>query len=397
MRLITLLSVVAVLLVAAGCDQKAAPPKPLEARTFVLITRWGSADVEAGAKNVADAATTLKVVQTRDAKAQVDELERIAGSGGVDGIAIDCVVAPEVSRAIAKCVQAGIPVVTYNSDCPGAERTGLRTSEQAASDPGRHCFVGTQLAEVGRLMAGALLQELGDVRGVVAIVSAPTDEDPNLKVIEDAVTAYLQNVPDLTLREPVRPALKADAVTAAIKGVLQQESSVRGWIILNSAAAPDATAAPLDGLASAAVVMLGVSDAAFATVAPDKVDVLVLLPFVEYGEAAVQILTGVTRHHLNYPDEVYIGPDVARITNVEALQKHRARMRDGGISAQVAPSGGPKPNQPAPGPAEPAPPPAEPPAQPEEPAPQPESPATGTPEKTNDGEAQPDDADASDE
>jgi len=371
MRLMTLVSVVAVSLIGAGCEQKAAPPKPLEAKTFVLITRWGPADVEKGARGAADSATAINVVQTRDAKTQVDELTRIATAGDVHGVAIDCVAAPEVAAAVRQCVKAGVPVVTYNGDCPGANRAGVRQPAEIAADPGRHSFVGTRLEEVARLMGAQLLKQFADVRGVVAIVSAPTDEYPNLKVIEDAVTAYLKDVPDLTVRAPVRPATQPDAVAAAIKGVLQQESSVRGWIILNPAAAPDATAAPLDSLSNAVVVMLGVSDTVLGAVTPEKVDVLVSLPVMAYGSAAIQMLTGIVRHHRNYADETYVGPDIVTISNVEAVQKRRSRMRAGEISAEVVPSGGPKPGQTTPG----AEPPAEPAPAPVEPVPAPEPPA----------------------
>ena len=351
MRFLSLVSIVA-LSVLGGCGQDETPA-PVETKTFVVIANVASGDVEQGAKLAAKAAesaykhsrtsVTVKVLGT--GAAQVKELEGLATSGGVDGIAIDAVALPEVSAAIAKCVQARIPVVTYNSDCLATERTGLESAEAAKADPGRHCYIGTPLEDVGTLLAHRLLSQLGDAKGVVAVISGP--EHPNLSVIEEAIKAYLKDTPDVTLRETVRPAVEPGAVATAIKGVLQQESNVRGWIILNPAAVPDAAAAPLDGLGGAEVVMLGFDERAMDAVGPDKVDVLVALPFVKYGSAAVEALNGMTRKHRNYPNVVRIGPDIVTIDNLERVKASRRKIRNGQMSVIVVPSGGVKPNQPS--------------------------------------------------
>lgn len=363
MRLLALVSVVILAVVGSGCEQKAAPPKPPAAKTFVLITNFAAPEVQAGADVAAKEAgnVTIDVKPALSAAAQVNELDRIAASRAADGVAIDCVADPEVSKAIAKCVMAGIPVVTYNSDCPGAVRTGLETPEQVKADPGRHTFIGTSPQDVGRILGRELAETMGDSKGVVAIISGP--ENPTLTLIEQSAGDYLRRVPGVTVREPVRPAYEPDKVAAAVKDVLRQEPNARGWLILNPAAVPDAAAQPLEGLASSAVVMLSVRDSDLDAVRADRVDVLVVMPFMEYGCAAVNVLAGITRDHSNFPDVWHIGPLVADRNNVDAVKDLRKRAHAGGLAGMVAPRGGAKPNQPQETIEEPAPPVKEPPVE----------------------------------
>jgi ABC-type sugar transport system substrate-binding protein len=341
------------MLVSVGCREDSAPPraKP-DAKRFVFLTTLGSAvaaaDVEAGARGALEgelkAATQIEVLRAVDAAAQAEQLNRIAAARDVDGLAVDAVAAPEVSAAVARCAEAGIPVVTFNSDClPAAP---LDRAEDGRKPPaaGRRSFIGVPLRQVGNLIAGRLLERLGDLRGVVAVVSAP--EHPNLTVIERGIKDYLAGVPDLTLRDPVRPAPDPNAVAAAIRGIVREESGVRGWIILNPWAVPDAAATPLERLADAEIIMLGVSDVALDAVGPDVVDVLVSLPFAEYGSAAVQMLSGIVREGHRYPDVCPIGPTVVTLNNVEAVKERRRKFRSGESRAAVVPTNGFRPSRP---------------------------------------------------
>lgn len=347
MRVLALVGLVALMVVGVGCQQQAEAPKPPKARTFALITMVESELVATGAKQAKERGTTLQLSEARTAAEQVKLLNEIAAAKTVDGVAIDCVASAEVSAAVAKCVQAGIPVVTYNGDCLGAERTGLESKTQKAADPGRHSFVGTRLEEVGRIIGYQVFVRLRDNAGgggVVAVISGP--DAPNQALIEKGIKDYLDGMPDITLRDPVRPDVKPDAVAQAVRTVQQQESNVAAWIILNPAAVPDAEAAPLAGLGDQEVVMLSSHKAAFDVVGPEKVDVLVSLPFAEYGSAVVQILDGVTRRLALYPNTVHFGPAVVTIDKLEDAKKHRQRILSGEAKATVIPTGGFKPNQP---------------------------------------------------
>jgi simple sugar transport system substrate-binding protein/ribose transport system substrate-binding protein len=345
MRCVALVCAVIVTALGAGCQEQPKPAAPPAQKTFVVITDVDSSDVERGANAAKDVHTTVRVVRAGEAQAQVAELDRLATGRGVDGVAIDCVAVPEVSQAIARCVQAGIPVVTYNSDCPGAARRPLETPAQMTQDPGRHSFIGTDLADLGRIMAYQCLRGMGDAKGVVAVVSGP--EHPNLKRIEDAIKEYLRGMAGVTLMDPVRPAVEPAAVTRAVEEVLRQEPNVRGWILINPAAVPDAAAAPIAKIADAFVVMLGLGEAALPAVGPEKVDVLVFVPFTEYGAAAVKVLAGITRDHEYYPNVIQLGPKIVTIDNLEAVTNLLKQEAAGDVPVAVIPSGGGKPNQPS--------------------------------------------------
>jgi outer membrane biosynthesis protein TonB len=147
-------------------------------------------------------------------------------------------------------------------------------------------------------------------------------------------------------------------------------------LILNPAAVPDMAAAPLAKLGQAEVVMFGFHEAALLAVGPEKVDLLVYVPFVEYGAAAVKVLDGITRRHENYPNEVMLPVTAVTLDNLEKVNSARKKMLAGNVSAViVVPSGGAKPNQPVPAEAEQPKPAVSPPVQPSPPAPEQPKPA----------------------
>lgn len=334
---------------AAGCGEQAATDaqsKPPEPKRFAVIARWAKSTVEAGAEAAAEKLPgdiTVTVVQKGAADEQVAELKRLASAGGVDGIAIDCVSSPEVTAAISEVRAAGIPVVTYNSDAPGADPTNLMTTGDVP-EMARNSYVGCSLDEMGRMMGTALFQEMGGVRGTIAVIGAPADQFPNLKIVEDAARAVLDGVPDVNLLETVRPNVAPDEVASAMQQIRGQYQGIRAWLILNPAAAPDATAAPLGDATNSIVVMLGLTEGALAAVAPDKVDILVAPPMVEYGAAVIEMLTGITRKFNNYPDTYYIGAVVVDVNSAETIRDYFRKFADAksAMMAHVPPAGAPR-------------------------------------------------------
>jgi simple sugar transport system substrate-binding protein/ribose transport system substrate-binding protein len=331
-------------IVASGCGKEEAPAKP-EVRRFVIITNAATDEVskgaELGAKAVnqamPDAKVDVEIKRAGTAEAQVAELQRIASSGGADGVAIDAVPVPEVSSAIAQVTAAGIPVVTFNSDAAGARRDLLEPPARDQAAPGRQSFVGTSLDQLGAIIGSTLLEQLGDLRGPVAVVSAP--QDPTLTVLETAVADYLKDVPNLTLMEPIRPAMEPGAVTEAINTLVRTEANLRGLVVLNPAAAPNAEAAPLAQVERAEVVMLAFSDTPFDAIASDRVDAVVMIPFVEYGSAAVQMLSGMTLRWQHYPDVVSIGPAVVTINTLDRAKARLKAIEEGEAAVVVVPRG----------------------------------------------------------
>ncbi|MEO1226884.1 MAG: substrate-binding domain-containing protein, partial [Pseudomonadota bacterium] len=88
-----------------------------------------------------------------DADAQISEIETLMDT--MDGLAISSVSTDALAPLINRVIEAGIPVVTYNTDNPESERL---------------VFAGQDLVQSGR-EAGALMGSVLDENGVVIITT----------------------------------------------------------------------------------------------------------------------------------------------------------------------------------------------------------------------------------
>lgn len=141
-----------------------APPSSAEgdrSLRFAVIPKQKDNPVFSYARGAAEAAAAeLGVEVLWDAPEQSDEaaqariLEAFI-SQEVDGIAVSCINAELMKRAIDKAVEAGIPVVTWDSDSPTSRRTA---------------FYGIDDYGTGRLLAEELLALLPE-GGTVALLS----------------------------------------------------------------------------------------------------------------------------------------------------------------------------------------------------------------------------------
>lgn len=331
MRLLALLAGVTLVVAAVGCSESAEKPKPVKPVKILVITRAGTADVTAGAK--ATAATlkdvTVEFREPKTSSEQATALHFEAAAKDVQGVAIDCAAADnEVCQAIAACAKAGLPVVTFNEDCP---------------DSGRHSFVGENPALAGRLMAGELVQQMsakGSGAGLVAIISA---EGPQYKAMEDGALSLLKTARDVSVMEPVRVAENPADVTAAINDLVGKEKNLRGWIILNPAALPNKEAAPLEKLKGAAVVALAPNDDLFDVVTPEKVSVLFVPQYIPMGSAVVQMLVGIVRDRQQYPDVIHMGPVAVTMADIDTAKKRLEKIKSGAAVTEIFAGGTGKP------------------------------------------------------
>ncbi len=401
MRLLALVAGLAFVVASVGCSEAVEKPKPPAPVKILIITRLAAADVTAGATATAAKFpdVTVEFREAKDAAAQVAALKSVAAAKNVQGLAIDCVAAPEVCQAIADCVKAGVPVVTFNGDCPGCSRLGNEKPDVAATDCGRHSFVGENPALVGRLMAGELVQLLsnkGSGSGLVAIISA---DGPDYKLMEDGALAFLKTVPQINIKDPIRVAEKPADVTAAINDLAGKEENLRGCLILNPAALSDKDAAPIAKISKASVVALAPNDDNFDFVAPDKVGCLFVPQYIPMGSAVVQMLVGIARDKKSYDDVIHLGPIVVTLAEIDSTKAKFAKIKSGEAVTPIFAGGAGKPNpsavaSPAVAPVAPVAPPAAPAAEtkPAEPAPAPaapapEAPAPATPEKMSPSDA----------
>jgi ABC-type sugar transport system substrate-binding protein len=272
----------------------------------------------------------------------VQALTRIASAGGVDGVAIECIASPDVTAAVEKCFEAGIPVVTFGTDCQVALKNRVVSqAAQVSAATGRQSFIGSSANEIGAALGHRLVTALGrEPKGTVVVIST---EHPNFRAVEEVVVAYLKSVRGLSVKGPERVGEDPAAVTQALTKALGEDRSVIGWVILNSAAVPTGEAAPLAAAAKMPVVVLSSNPTAMEAVG-DRVSAAVIVPYLQYGEVAVQMLDGLTRERRFYTD-VYPVP-LTVVHSAATLAKAKTLYEDlqsGKFVAPAASAAGPKP------------------------------------------------------
>ena len=132
----------------------------------------------------------------------------------VDGIAVSVNDADALREAIDKAVDAGIPVVTFDSDAPKSKR---------------FAYYGTANAPSGRLMGETLVQKMG-TKGKVAILMG-THGAPNLEERKEGILEVLAKYPDIQV---VATEYCDDDVNKAVSGmeaVMQAHPDLTGWVL----------------------------------------------------------------------------------------------------------------------------------------------------------------------
>jgi ribose transport system substrate-binding protein len=132
----------------------------------------------------------------------------------VDGIAVSVNDADALREAIDKAVDAGIPVVTFDSDAPSSKR---------------FAYYGTANAPSGRIMGETLVKHMG-TKGKVAILMG-THGAPNLEERKAGILEVLKGYPGI---EVVATEYCDDDVNKAVSGmeaVMQAHPDLTGWVL----------------------------------------------------------------------------------------------------------------------------------------------------------------------
>jgi ribose transport system substrate-binding protein len=229
----------------------------------------------------------------------------------VDGIAISCLNGDLLTDAIDRAVDAGIPVVTWDSDAPKSKRLA---------------FYGVNDVEGGRAL-GEGLAELLNGKGRVAIITA-LGADNLQKRLEGARGALAEH-PGIEIVEVFD--IRDDAVRVAevIASASQRYPDLDGWLSVGGW--PVFVRNALDPVDSTRTKVV-----AFDTIppAPDllragKVQLLVGQKYFGWGEESVRLLHRLVEgEHL---DRVfyYSGIDVVTAENVDAYLRTWAKWESG--------------------------------------------------------------------
>src|SRR4051794_30866888 len=90
---------------------------------FFQPARFGAEDEakRLSEKDHADIKVDWRTPDQEDAAKQATAIDQLVGSGAA-GIAVSCSEANKLTDAINRAVDAGVPVVTFDSDAPGSKR-----------------------------------------------------------------------------------------------------------------------------------------------------------------------------------------------------------------------------------------------------------------------------------
>ena len=135
----------------------------------------------------------------------------------VDGIAISVNDADALKEAIDKAVDAGIPVVTFDSDAPKSKRLS---------------YYGTNNPASGRLMGEYLVKRMG-TEGKIAILMG-TPGAPNLEERKNGLLQYLKTYPDINVVATEFCYDDVNKGVSVMEAVMQAHPDLKGWVLAGS-------------------------------------------------------------------------------------------------------------------------------------------------------------------
>ena len=135
----------------------------------------------------------------------------------VDGIAISVNDADALQPTIDKAMDAGIPVVTFDSDAPKSKRIS---------------YYGTNNPGSGKTMGENLVKYMGK-KGKIAILMG-TPGAPNLEERKNALLDYLKDYPDIKVVATEFCYDDVNKGVSAMEAVMQAHPDLKGWILAGS-------------------------------------------------------------------------------------------------------------------------------------------------------------------
>lgn len=217
-RLTSLL--IAFILLLSGCGKK----QEQETWTFAFVPKLLDNPVfQVAWKGAQAAATDLgggKIVVERQAPVKSDAVEQAQIIESlierkVDGIAISVNDADALRASIDKAIDAGIPVVTFDSDAPTSKRIS---------------FYGTNNPGSGTTMGEYLVKHMSTKGNIALLMGTPGA--PNLEERKNGLLDYLKQYPDIKV---VATEYCYDDVNRAVSGmeaVMQAHRDLKGWVLI---------------------------------------------------------------------------------------------------------------------------------------------------------------------
>jgi ribose transport system substrate-binding protein len=305
---------------ACGRDKEAAPagegakpryrfaviPKALDIPVF----NYAKIGAERAAKELGNVDVEWRAPDTADQLRQKEILESFI-TQRVDGIAISTLNGDFLTETINRAIDAGIPVVTWDSDAPKSRRIA---------------FYGVDDFESGRIMGEETVKLLGG-KGTVAMITALGAT--NLQRRLDGAREALAKAPGIRIVEVYD--IKEDVVRAAeiiATGTRRYPDlgawvSVGGWPVFtrNALSAVDPS--------KTKVISFDTVASALDLLREGKVQVLLGQKYFGWGSEPVKLLHGIKQGRMPEGPIINSGVDVVTKDNVEQYAAEFKRLERG--------------------------------------------------------------------
>jgi ribose transport system substrate-binding protein len=230
----------------------------------------------------------------------------------VDGIAISTLNGDFLTETINKAMDAGIPVVTWDSDAPKSKRAAFYGVDDFAS---------------GQIMGQEAIKLL-DGKGKVAIITSmgATNLQRRLDGVRDALEAApgIEIVEAYDIKEDVVRCAEIIATGSRRYPDLAAWLSVGGWPVFtrNALAGVDSS--------KTKVISFDTVEAAVDLLRAGKVQVLLGQKYFGWGSEPVKILHGIKNGRPPASPIIDSGVDIVTLENVDAYVAEFKRMQAGG-------------------------------------------------------------------
>jgi ribose transport system substrate-binding protein len=282
-------------------------PKALDIPVF----NYAKIGAERAARELGNVEIEWRAPDTADQLRQKEILESFI-TQRVDGIAISTLNGDFLTETINRAIDAGIPVVTWDSDAPKSRRIA---------------FYGVDDLESGRIMGEQAIKLLGG-KGTVAIITSVGAT--NLQRRLDGVKEALATAPGMQIvqvydikEDPVRCA-EIIATGSRRYPDLGAWLSVGGWPVFtrNALAGVDP--------AKTKVISFDTVESAIDLLRDGKVQVLLGQKYFGWGSESVKLLHGIKNGRMPPSPVIDSGVDVVTRENVDQYVEQWKKMEAGG-------------------------------------------------------------------
>lgn len=314
-RVLVLMAAVAVSVMACGGGSNSAAPKPLR---FALIPKsldipvfnYANQGAQREAKELG-VEVIYRGPERADELKQKEVLESFI-TQKVDGIAISVLNAEFLKSTIDKAVDAGIPVVTWDSDAPTSKRIA---------------FYGVDDFKAGQIMgeeAGKLLNGKGTVAFLTSL--GANNLQRRLEGVQDSLKKYpgIKVVDTFDIKEDSVRCTELIATGTLRYPDLGAWISVGGWPVFTQAALT-----PVDP-AKTKFITFDTVEAAPALIRAGKVQIAIGQKYFGWGSESIKLLNDIV--HGKMPGEKIIdsGVDVVTAANLDDYLALFKKMESGG-------------------------------------------------------------------